>query len=224
MSEAVQEQSQALEQTFNKTDLGHLIYENRKVFFVILVILLLGIGGFLFWKQARENSSLEASAGVFEFSSKYWTPAREGKLTPENLVAEFQKLSSSVSQSPMMLPLSLEISKFLYDKNLLNESLLILTKTTVSDNQPLGAYLLGMQKMAVLEKLGKPSEAMTILENLAKMKDQIFPAKTSLELGRLYLQANEKAKAQTQFDFILNTYPNEPEAKLAKLYISQLAK
>ena len=50
MSEATQ--TQTLEQTLNKTDLGHVIYENRKIFFAILVAILVGATGFLLWKQS----------------------------------------------------------------------------------------------------------------------------------------------------------------------------
>lgn len=76
----------------------------------------------------------------------------------------------------------------------------------------------------ILEKLGKTDEAISILEPLAQNKDGLMPAKISLELGRLYLAKGEKGKAQTQFDYIINTFPNDELAKMAKLYLQQLAK
>ncbi len=35
MSDVTQTQTQTLEQTLNKTDFGHVLYENRKIFFGI---------------------------------------------------------------------------------------------------------------------------------------------------------------------------------------------
>jgi len=80
-----------------------------------------------------------------------------------------------------------------------------------------------MQRVAVLEKMGKLDEAIAALEPLAKNKDVLMPARVSVELGRLYLAKGEKGKAQTQFDYVMNTFPNDEQAKLAKLYLSQLA-
>ena len=82
-----------------------------------------------------------------------------------------------------------------------------------------------MQMQEILfHKSGKFDEAIKVLEPLAQGKEALMPARTSLELGRLYLKKGDEAKARTQFDYILNSYPNEAEAKMAKLYLSQLTK
>lgn len=222
MSEATQ--TQTLEQTLNKTDLGHVIYENRKIFFAILLAILVGATGFLFWKQSQKRAALENSVKAFEFQSGIWTDVKSGKSAVPELVNAFNGLSSEVQNAPIMIPVILEMGKFLYEKGNYTEAETILSKVSSKINHPVSAFFISLQRAVILEKLGKTDEAISILEPLAQNKDGLMPAKISLELGRLYLAKGEKGKAQTQFDYIINTFPNDELAKMAKLYLQQLAK
>ncbi len=223
MTEATQPQSQTLEQTLNKTDLGHVIYENRKLFFGILGAILVAICGYVFYKQAKQSSALNNSVKVFEFQSKIWAEAKAGKITPADLAKSFQNLDKDVQASPIMLPVVLEMGKFLFDKEAYTEAESILSITSANTKNSIASFFVSTQRAVVLEKLGKADEAIAIYENLAKEKDGLMGARVSLELGRLYLAKGEKAKAQTQFDYILSTFPNDDQAKLAKLYLAKLA-
>ena len=225
MSEVTQatDQSQTLEQTLNKTDLGHLIYEKRKVFFALLVAILVGVTGYFLWRQSQRSSDLNDSVKVFEFKNKVWSEAKTGKIAPTELVSQFEKLDSSVQSTPVMLPVFLDMGKFLYEKGEYSQAEIVLRKIAGTTKHPVGAFFVTMQLAVVLEKLNKVEEAMVLLEKLAQTKDGILPAKVNLELGRLYLLKGEKGKAQTQFDTVVSNYPNDEYAKLAKLYLSKLA-
>ncbi|MGE3608205.1 MAG: tetratricopeptide repeat protein [Bacteriovoracaceae bacterium] len=221
MSEATQ--TQTLEQTLNKTDLGHLIYEYRNIFFGTIVAILVGVTGYVLWNQSRQSKALENSLKVYEFESKTWVDAKAGKVAPADLIKAFEGLDQNIQTAPSMLPLVLDMSKFLYEKGSVNESEALLKKIAPSVKHAVASFFLSMQLSAILEKNGKVDEAISVLEKQAAVKDGLLASKVSLELGRLYLSKGDKGKAQTQFDFILSTYPNDAEAKLAKLYLSQLA-
>lgn len=218
MSDATQ--TQTLEQTLNKTDLGHTIYENRKVFFAALIAVLVGCLGYVIWKQQSHKSAQDTSLKVFEFQNGAWADAKAGKTAPADLVKTFEGLDDATKKAPVMVPVALEIGKFLYDKGQLAEAEAILSK--VESKHPVSSFFVGMQRAAILEKLGKTDEAISVLEPLAQNKEALMPAKISLDLGRLYLMKGEKGKAQTQFDYIINTFPNDDQAKLAKLYLAQI--
>ena len=224
MAEATQAQQPTLEQTLNRTDLGHTIFEHRKTFFGILIAVLLGATGFVFWKQMQKNAALETSVKVFEFQSGAWANAKAGKTQPAELVKSFEGLDKNVQSAPVMLPVVLEMSKFLYEKGNYAEAESILSKVTPETKHPVASFFVSMQRVVVLEKLGKLDEAISVMEPLAQNKEVVMPAKVSVELGRLYLAKGEKGKAQTQFDYVLNTFPNDEQAKLAKLYLSQISK
>lgn len=220
MSDATQ--TQTLEQTLNKTDFGHALFENRKLFFGLLLAILLGVTGFVVWRQTKHSSALDNSVNVFEFQSGIWSDVKANKTGVPELVKAFEGLDESTRNAPVMLPVVMEMSKFLYEKGNFAEAEAILSKTGKTSN-PVGAFFISMQRAVVLEKLGKVDEAIAVLEPLAQGKEALMPAKVSLELGRLFLTKGDKAKAQTQFDYVINTFPNDEQAKLAKLYLSQLA-
>lgn len=221
MSEATS--TQTLEQTLNKTDFGHVLFENRKIFFGIIIAILVAVTGFLAWKQTQHNSALNHSVKVFEFQSGIWADVKSGKTGIPELVKAFENLDTQVRTAPVMLPVVLEIGKYLSEKGSDAEAEAILSQYGASSKHPVGHFFVSMQRAVGLEKLGKLEEAVKVIEALAQAKDTIMPARVFLELGRLYKMQGEKGKAQTQFDHIVNTYPNEAEAKMAKLYLSELA-
>jgi predicted negative regulator of RcsB-dependent stress response len=220
MSEATQ--TPTLEQTFNRTDLGHVLYENRNLLFGLILALVVGISGYLGWRQVQAGRALENSQQVFEFQSKTWEGARQGKITPEVLVSEFEKLDRSVQTSPVMIPVALEMGKFLVEKDKLAEANAVLSKISGQTDHQVATFFVSMQHAVVLEKLGKADEAIAVLEKLAKTRDNLMPARISLELGRLHQLRGNVNEARTQFDYVMNTYPTEEYAKMARLYLSQL--
>jgi len=216
--------TQTLEQTLNKTDLGHLIYEKRKIFFIFLFFVLIGATGFLLWKQNLKSIALENSLSVFQFQSDVWTKVKEEKKSVDELVTSFTALDEGVKLSPAMVPVLLEMGKFLYDKGNYLEADKLLSQVEGKIKHPVSDSFVTMQRVVVLEKLGKINEAISLLEPLAQKSESIMPAKVSLDLARLYIAKGEKGKAQTQLEYITNTFPNDEYAKLAKLYLQSLAK
>lgn len=222
MSEATQTATQEFEQTLNKTDLGHTIYEHRKLLFGLLIAILVGATGYVIWKNAAESAAMENSIKVFEFQSGVWADVKGNKADVGTLMSSFDALDADIRKSPSFLPLALEMSNFLYGKGNYAEADKVLSDLS-GLTHPVAQFFVSMQRVAILEKMGKLSEAILALEPLAKSKEVLMPARVSVELGRLYLAQGEKGKAQTQFDYVMNTFPNDEQAKLAKLYLSQLA-
>lgn len=218
MSDATQ--TPTIEQSLNKTDFGHVIFENRKILIGAVVAFLLAVSGYVIWKQVKKSQAHDVSVQVFEFRAKTWEGAKEGKVAPAELVKQFTTLSSEVQSSPVMVPVVLEMGKFLMDKGALTEADSILSK--VNGTHSVSRFFLGMQRAVILEKMNNVPEAVAVLENLAKDKEVLMAAKVNLELGRLNLMNGEKGKAQTHFEYVINTFPNDEQAKLAKLYMAKL--
>lgn len=224
MSEVTQPQTQTLEQTLNKTDLGHLIYEHKKSFFAAILTVVVAVCAFYAWKEIQASRATKLSAEVFEFQNKVWTEAQSGKVAPTDLVANFDKLDAAVQTAPVMLPLVLDMGKFLYDKGLYAEAESVLRKVDGKVKNSMATFFVGLQLSVVLEKQNKLDEAISVLDKLASTKDGLMPAKVYLDLGRLYLLKGDKGNAQSKFEEVMNSYPNDDMAKIAKLYLSQISR
>lgn len=220
MSEATQ--AVDIEKQLDKTDFGHFVYTYRKLLIAVFVAIVVGATGYLLWKQSKESSALKRADEVYSFAASSWAEAKSGKLAPEVLVKNFNSLAADVRQSPSMVPVVLEMGSFLAEKGLHSEANEILKNANGLDE--LGNYFVGMQRVVVLEKLGKDDEAISILEGLNSQKNLPLPQKVSLELGRFYMKKGDKGKAQTQFQDVVSNYPNDEYAKIAKLYLIQLGK
>ena len=219
MSDATQ--NPTLEQTLDRTDFGHFVYENRKAFLAAIVAVLVAITGFVIYKSSKKSAAEAVSVKVFEFRTKTWDGAKEGKVDSAELVKTFLALDKDTQNSPVMVPVVLEMGKFLTEKGALAEADSVLAKANTS--HPVAAFFVNMQRAVILEKSNRVPEAIAVLETLAKDKEVLMGAKVNLELGRLNLENGEKAKAQTHFDYVISTFPNDEAAKLAKLYLAKLA-
>lgn len=221
MAEATQA-TQQIEETMNKTDFGHVIYEYRKVIVGILIAAMVGVTGYVLWKQSQASKAETTAEEVFKFQSTTWADAKLDKVPAADLAKAFTGLPADVQTAPSMLPVVLDMGEHLYNKGSYAEADQILSK--VSDTKhALSQFFVTMQRVVVLEKLGKADEAISLLEKLSQNKDVPMPQKVSLELGRLYKEKGDKAKAQSQFEGIIANYPNDEYAKVAKLYLSQLS-
>ncbi len=59
--------SLTLEESLNKTDFGHWLYEHRKSFIAAVVLVFIGASGWLLYKQYAKKQAQEYSAQVYLF-------------------------------------------------------------------------------------------------------------------------------------------------------------
>lgn len=220
MSDVVE--TQTLEQSLNKTDLGHSIYEHRKLLLIALLALVLGTVGYTIWKQNHQASQQEAAVKVFEFQTKVWAEAKTSKISVDDLMKSYNELSDDVKSATLMLPVAMEMSKFLYDQNKLQDADYVLFPYNLSKISPITATFVAFQRSVILEAQGKADEAISLLKIVAQNKDALFKAKLFLEIGRLSLVKGDKTEAKTNFEYVINNYPNDEYAKLAKLYLAEI--
>lgn len=221
MSEVI-DQSQTLEQSLNKTDLGHTIYEYRKLLMAVVVAVVVGTVGFVIWKQSVQSAHNEAAIEIFDFQTKVWNEAKAQKIPVDELMSLYRALPAQAKSAPLMLPLALEMSKFLFEQGKLTEADEVLNSFDAAKGSPITGTFVAFQRSVVLESLGKNEEAVAILETVAQNKDSILKPKLYLEIGRLSLAKGNKEKAKTSFEYVVNNYPNDEYAKLAKLYLSEV--
>lgn len=216
--------SLTLEESLNKTDFGHWLYEHRKSFIAAVVLVFIGASGWLLYKQYAKKQAQEHSAQVYQFEQGALKELRDGKLAPTDFVAKFSALDAAVKGSPSMLPHALEAAQLVDQKGQSAEAAQLLSQVVeqLGANSPFYVFV-AFSYASLSEKAGQTDAAIKTLEDYVAQGHKVMLSKAYLDLGRLYLAKNDKAKAKTNFEYITSNYPNDELAKLAKLYLQKLS-
>ena len=212
--------SQELEATLNKTDLGHIVYEKRKAIVAFIIALLVAVLGWMSVKSIKTNQEMKNSEMVFNFQNDVWNQVKAGKMSSDELLSKFESLDSAAKSSASIIPLALEVSKFLVEKNEADKAEKFLSQ--VQPGNDIGKFFVVHQRAVLLEKLNKIDEAIELVKSLKTKKDALMPAHLELLLGRLYMVKGDSQNAKATLEGVINTYPNDEEAKLAKLYLGEV--
>jgi predicted negative regulator of RcsB-dependent stress response len=216
-------QTMTLEESLNKTDFGHVLYEKRKIWLTAILVIVSLILGYVYFNHQKKVKSLEASAAVYAFQKADFESYKTKKITAEEFVTKFNALPLLTKSSPSILPIILDAVGLFNAEAKQNLSYELL-KESQKNFANLGQiqFLVNLHFAAIAENQGKMDEAISTLESLSKSGKKLFQAKIALDLGRLYKLQGDSAKAKLQFDYILNDFPNDELAKMAKLYLQDL--
>lgn len=212
-----------LEETLNKTDFGHWIFERRKPFLFAVALVFLGSCGWLWWKQAQKTRLQELAGEVHQFEMSALKELRDGKLDVADFTTRFTALPADVKTSAAMVPVALDAANLLREKGDAKIALQVLDQVVKSFPPTSPAYAFLIQPyVALAEDGGETSQAITMLEAYVASGQKVFLTKAYLDLGRLYLAKNEANKAKPNFEYIVANHPNDELAKLARLYLQRM--
>ena len=214
-----------LEQSLNKTDMGHWIYEHRKSFIAAIAVVLVGTIGFVGYKQQQKAELGRLSDQVSKFESTAVADLKAKKMPAAEFVASFKALDSKLQTTPSMVPVAIDSAAALREMGETKAAQEIL-KPMVSDKglkASSAAYMfVALNYAALAESNGESDEAIRVLEAYVASGHKVFLTKAYLDLGRLYLAKKDTARAKTNLDYIVNNHPNDEMAKLARLYLQRL--
>ncbi len=219
-----QETAQTLEESLNKTDFGHWVFENRKAFIGAVLATFVLASGWLLYRQYAYKAARELSGVVHQFEQTALTELRSGKMTTADFMTKFNALDAATKGAPAMLPVALEAANLMNGKNEVVEAAALLegVVTSLKTSSPLYVFVVPSYS-ALLEKNGKIQEATQAWDAYVAGGHKVMLPKAYLEIGRLNSLQGNKEKARASFDYIIANYPNDELAKLARLYLQQLS-
>lgn len=235
-----QTQTPSLEQTLERTDIGHYINHHRKSILIGAVVVVLGIAAYSVVNYSSSKSNEQKMAQLFEAEAAVDkiiepsapAPGADGKV-PEakkltaadatEMLKIIDGLPVEIAKQPGAVPLVLkvvtEVEKIDPAINV-TETLERFVKY-FSTKEPLYFFL--ASKLAVLhEDAGNLPRAIELLEGVVAGNHKYLEGKTYLDLGRLYIAKGDKDKARKNFEHISKTFPNSDYAKLSELYLMEL--
>lgn len=217
-----------LEKDTKRTSLGEWLVENSKIFFIGVGLISLVAISSVWYSQWEKSKRLEAVDKVYSFREKNFLLDEEGlsdedkkkaeKITDDQLVEDFKKLTEKISYKAALTPLSIQLAEKIKDKK---KSVEILEAQEKQVRELEILSILRVQLASFYEDLGKVDKTVDFLQKVKARMPDYFAPYIYFNLGRLYKDKGLKDKAKSEFDFLIENYADTEEAKLAKILLSE---
>lgn len=219
----MENKSQTLDQSLEKTDFGHFINTHKKTVMSAIAVLLIGLIGFSVYQTQEENSNQQVSYKVFEFSVTKLKEFKENKITKDQLATEYFNLGHKILKNPAIYVLATEVSLELRKQNDLATAIKVLAPVLDTFSKSNFGYYFVAANLAVLyEENNELDNAIKTLETLSQAKVKTMEGKTYFDIARLYKMKGDTAKAKTGFEYVINNFATDEYAKVAKVFLTQM--
>lgn len=218
-------QTQTLDETLNKTELGHVINENKNAILIAAAVVVAIIIGISIFKHQADVKDMEQFDQAYAFQSSVVEPFLNGTIDSAQAAQKIENLDSELQGSPNLAPSIFEVVGKLVKDGDMEKAISILEKWHSSFEA--GSYLryfAGLRLAPMLEDAGQADKAIAVYEGLVKGSHDLLEARVYLDLGRLYKEKGDSEKSKSFFEHVVKNHDASEEAKLAKLYLQELNK
>lgn len=207
-----------------KSSLGEWMLENSKAFFIIVGLLSVGSLGSVWFNNWSESKKMDSIAKVFDYKEttlkKFSDKKADEKLDEKKIVADFKTFATNTNFKEALIPVALELSNQMTDKK---DALTILSVVSKDiKNTHMGSGLIKVQMASFYEDLDDIDNGIKVLSELKATAPDFLKSYTYFNLGRLYRRSGENEKAKSEFTYLIEKYSESPEAKVAKIMLSEL--
>lgn len=219
---ATNQETQTLEETLNKTDLGHVINENKKAVGIASLIIILTIIGYVVFSQVQDNQQKELLAKAYQLNESLFLKFSEGKLTADEFKTQLKSVSNELYTLGNLYPGLLGGLKKLQQENALDQATMDQANVWLETLDKRGnLYLIsGLAMASIWEDFGNPEKALSLYSELSKRPDDLMKDQIFFHMGRLTLEAGDKAMGEKYFQYIFDEFADTQYAKLAKIYLA----
>ncbi len=219
---ATNQEAPSLEETLEKTDLGHVINENKKMIMIIGGVLVAAILAYSVSESMNTKNHYAKLDRVFTVEQTVFDVYLGKKGEAKVFIQALAGINNELIAEPNLIPPFLEALNKLSEAGLVDQSVLTIGQTwldRISKSNFLHT-LLAIRLAALNEDANKLDQSVKLLEGLVGKKSMLLKDKIHFELGRLYLAKGDEATAKERFDYIFKNHENSDFATLAKVYLS----
>jgi tetratricopeptide (TPR) repeat protein len=192
--------------------------------FLGLTVLLVGLS---FFKSSIDNKTDNAKQQVYLFEQETLKNFTESKIKQDQLISKFNTLENSLKNSTDLFPLIMSVAYELRAKGYGTQALAIYEKGLELSLDKYSRHFLLSSLAVAYEEEKKYELAKTQLQKLLDSKNILknsntWLSKVWLDKGRLNLEQGNYKKARTDFNYLIENFPNEKHAKYAEIYLYEL--
>jgi predicted negative regulator of RcsB-dependent stress response len=199
---------------------------NKTTIFVVLGIIVAAVIAFGLFKTFSDKSKTEFNAKIYAFETtvlKDYTAKPTDPNAAATLENGIKNLHTEMGEYLGLLPLIIKSSDALVANSHFNEARTLLTMGEKIASDDYAKFFILSRQAVVYEDVGEDKLAIETLEKMTSHSVKIFEGKTYLDLGRLYLKANNKEKAKQSFTHVVEKNKDDAEfVKLAQLYLAKM--
>ena len=217
------QEAPSVEETLNKTDLGHVINENKKPILIIGAIILALILAYSVMVQVKDSQRIEDLDKAFAVETSLFTPFLEGKEKPKTFSERLLNMENEYHAHPTLTPAFLTaMNKLIEDKAMTKEVVDFSKKWISKMNHKGNLYILsGIRVAAILEDRGRADEGIEILQGMISNNVDFLTDKIHFELGRMLLAKGQKDKAREHLQKVVDAEAPSEFKTMAKIYLNE---
>jgi tetratricopeptide (TPR) repeat protein len=210
------------------------VQSQRKLIFLVLLILFLVIGLSFYYKSYKENLALESSAEVYNLEKNLKqayakladNEKKNEKILEEKLKVELEKIdaiSQNIREKSVLVSTYLFLGNIYFDANNFNKALNYFERAYEFSNADYLKYLSQYSIAYTKESLGKKDEALKIYEKLAfDSKYKAYAGDTLLSIARIYEENSNKQKAKEMYEKYKKDYPDSQFLRFVEFKLSTM--
>jgi predicted negative regulator of RcsB-dependent stress response len=221
---ATNQEAQTLEETLNKTDLGHVINENKKPIMAAGAVIIAAIIGYSIFSQVNSSKKLEKLDKIFALEQSLFQNFADKKTTAADFKTQLAAINNELISEPNLIPVFMDSINRLDQAGEADESVLGVAKNWLSKlnkNSPMYVFL-GLRVAALSEDLGKSEDAIATLEGLVGHKTNILKDKIHFDLIRLYVKKGDMKKANERYETLKTKHEKSEFVKLGNIFLNGL--
>ncbi|MBL6988318.1 MAG: tetratricopeptide repeat protein [Bacteriovoracaceae bacterium] len=207
-------------------DINGIIMEYKVQFISVVVLIFVAIVGYGIYSKYDSAQSEKLSAKIYSFTKGAYADYNAEKLQTPELMEKIFSLSEEVGSFVGLIPLIVEVSDKLIKQGKLDSARKLLEmgrERFLNENAYVKRFLL-MRLAVVYEDLDRPSDAISVLEQINASSVKILEERVYFDLGRLYLKQGNKDKASVSLQHVVDNFASNDLAKIAALYLKKIGK
>lgn len=218
----VPKQGTSIDEALGQTELGGWISQNKAPVLSALALIVLGIFGYGIFNHFQTQKHQDYANRLHILVTEKLGPYREGKLTSDELVKNFETEWKEMGSFEGAAPFIIQVVDALTGKKQYAQAYQIISEADARIKNPQLSYFFNIRAAALAEDLGKKKEAIAHLKKVVGGGVKYFEGKLYLDLGRLYRDSGDKEKAKSSFEYVIEKGKEAEFKKMARLYLEEL--